>query len=140
MCHWGAAASTGSTRQTRGCSHSVAPELLPAGAKFYLPNPEANRELRKQTRLGKLAHCARKASVSNSNKWKDFTQLLAREFRKKKKLEAVCIQHSWWFTIKPAWEATALSGHIHTHTWYMVYNNSTDRSECSERGSRKKPL
>lgn len=74
------------SNQTRvGASYSISPELLPAGAEFYLPNPEANRELRKQTLVGKLAYCASKASVSNRNKWKDFTQLLTSIKKKKKK-------------------------------------------------------
>lgn len=77
------------SNQTRvGASDSISPELLPAGAEFYLPNPEANRELRKQTPAGKLAYCASKASVSNRNKWKDFTQLLT-SIKKKKKAASV---------------------------------------------------
>lgn len=66
-----------------GSSHSVSPELLPAGAKFYPPNREANRGLRKQTLVGELGYCASIASVFNRNKWKDFTQLLTRALKKK---------------------------------------------------------
>jgi len=76
-------------------------------------------ELRKQTLLGKLAYCASKASVSNSNKWEDFTQLLPREFRRKEEAQS---------SVYPAqlvvYSQTSMGSHCsertHTHT-YVVY-------------------